>query len=479
MSDSAASWVDALADRPIPALKANLKHCKELVDSPDTSHSELGDIINRDPGLACLFFRHINKTRVQKNRPLISTITSSLNLMGSEAIRNLLDQADCLEDGVHDQAVVSQWYAFILRNYHAGRLAELWSDSIGDRAPSEVYIATFLMTLGDLCIAKTDPNRFKSLHQARLTQPTETADTQVLGLSSRSIGAELARRWGLPELLQDALDPELKLVHRVQPCMLAQAITAEANARGWFTEAMAELTKKLSLVLGKEESVSASLIHEQSAMIAREMRLPGISHPAAKLVQVITEEPEELPTETTTGPAENAPESDKGDEALNGLMNDLKKDLAARASTSDLLKTGLLGLTQHFGFDRCLLMLPDAESKRLMIRAAPGFARSPLLSRPGPSFDKPGVFRAALGKVQGLSVDDEVYQTISGSLPEGFLKLTQSANFVLYSIALGKKPAAIIYADKSGHPLTSYQLEQANRVALLMSKALTQAQNLR
>ena len=76
-------------------------------------------------------------------------------------------------------------------------------------------------------------------------------------------------------------------------------------------------------------------------------------------------------------------------------------------------------------------------------------------------------------------MNDEVYQTISGSLPEGFLKLTQSANFVLYSVALGKKPAAIIYADKSGHPLTSYQLDQANRVALLISKALTQAQTLR
>jgi hypothetical protein len=480
MSDTAASWVDALADRPVPAMKTSIERCRTLLASA-ASHSELGDVINCDPGLASLFFRHINKSRVRKNRPLISTITSSLNLLGSEAILNLLNQARVLEEELTDPGLLRLWYGLVLRSYHAARMAELWSERQGDRAPSEIYIATFLMNLGDFCVAASDQARFSRLSQMRISQPRKEAEVQVLGMPARDIGAELARRWGLPELLQDTLNPELKLVHRIQPCMLSQAIAYEADFHGWHTDAMAEYCQELAELLGKEESWAATLVHEQSVMIAREMSLPGQVHAAARLVQVIsdTEVPgaaaEAGKDETAVATAQDSSEA----QAMEKFTADLKKALAARASSSDLLKTCLQGLTEYFGFDRCLLMLPDANSKRLMIRAAPGFPRSPLLSRPGPSFGKPGLFRTALGKVQGLNINDEIYQTISGSLPEGFLKLTQSANFILFSIALGKKPAAVIYADKSGHALSKQQLEEANRLALLMSKALTQAQALR
>jgi HD-like signal output (HDOD) protein len=452
-------------------MKANIQRCRKLLDSA-ASHSELGDVINRDPGLASLFFRHINKSRVKKNRPLISTITSSLNLLGSEAIQNLLDQAPILEDEITDPGLLHLWYGLVLRSYHAARLAELWSEHRGDRAPSEVYIATFLMNLGDFCVAASDQAKFSRLCQARMRQPRKEAEVQVLGMPARDIGAELAKRWGLPELLQDTLNPELKLVHRIQPCMLSQAIAYEADFHGWYTEAMAENYQDLAKLLGMEESWAASLAHVQAVRIAREMQLPGSVHAATRLVQIISDD--EVP-ETAATMAQPSPGTDAREKFTAGL----KKSLAARASSSHLLKTFLQGLTEHYGFDRCLLMLPDANSKRLMIRAAPGFPRSPLLSRPGPGFDKPGLFRTALSKVQGLRVNDEVYQAISGSLPEGFLKLTQSANFILFSIALGKKPAAVIYADKSGHALSKHQLEEANRLALLMSKALTQAQALR
>lgn len=480
MSDSAARWVDALADRPIPAIKANIQRCRKLLDSA-ASHSELGDVINRDPGLASLFFRHINKSRVKKNRPLISTITSSLNLLGSEAIQNLLGQARILEDEITDPGLVHLWYELVLRSYHAARLAELWSEHQGDRAPSEVYIATFLMNLGDFCVAASDQATFSRLCQARMKQPRKEAEVQVLGMPARDIGAELARRWGLPELLQDILNPELKLVHRIQPCMLSQAIAYEADFHGWYTEAMNENHEGLAKLLGMEESWAASLAHVQAVRIAREMQLPGPAHAAARLVQIISDDevPETAAESDKDVTAATGPQPSPGTDAREKFTADLKKSLAARASSSDLLKTFLQGLTEHYGFERCLLMLPDANSKRLMIRAAPGFPRSPLLSRPGPGFDKPGLFRTALSKVQGLTVNDEVYQAISGSLPEGFLKLTQSANFILFSIALGKKPAAVIYADKSGHALSKYQLEEANRLALLMSKALTKAQTLR
>lgn len=468
MSDSASSWVQALGNQTLPVLGHNLKQCRALLESSSASLSDIGQVINTDPGLATLFFRHINRSRVTSGRPLISTIDSGLNLLGAEAIRKLLDQATVLEEQVTDPRARIGWYRLTLRSYHAARLAQEWAGRQSDRAPTEVFIATFLMDIGEYCVATVDANKFNKLLDLQRRQLKQAAELEVLGILSQNIGAEISRQWGLPELLQDALNPAFIMNHRVQLCSIPSRLAYEADINGWGTESMQACYEVASDILRQRLEAATGHIHQFSVTVAREINLPGVRPAAARLVELPGEIQEESQTQ------ESAAKEEKPS-ALKTLSIRLTQAIKDKQGANELIKVGLQSLTEDFGFDRCLLLLPDAEKKRLTIRAAPGFARTPLLKRARPRIDIPGLFSSAMSKPQALRIYDDNYPRVAASLSEEFSTLIQSANFMLFSIAIGDKPMALIYSDMSGHAMGAGQIKEAKGVAALLSRAITHA----
>jgi len=466
MNHSASTWIQALKDQSLPALRDNVTEIRQLLDSGTSSLAEIGQIINRDPGLASLFFRHINKTRIQSGRPLISTIESSLNLLGSEAIRTLINQAKVLEDQLGTSEAIAGWHRLILRNYHAARLAQEWAGRQSDRAPSEVYIATFLMGIGELCVASADSNTFIQLMQRQPGQLQQAAELELLGTLTREIGSELAKQWGLPELLQDTLNPNLILNHRVQLCVIPQLLAYEADLNGWDTQAMHYGYEMAAQIVGQSLPNTASMIHQQSTSIAREMQFPTARPAAARLVQQPAE-----PLDTK----QSDEQTNTVDAALKSLTATLSQALKDNCSVNDLIKLALHSLSIDFGFTRSLLLLPDADKKRLLIRAAPGFSKSPLLKRVRPRVDRQGIFSSAMNKPQAIWVHDENFPKIASGVPEEFSSLTQSVNFMLFSIVIGEKAMALIYADLSGQALSAVQAREARGFPALLSKAISRA----
>jgi HD-like signal output (HDOD) protein len=467
MSDSARSWVQALGNQALPVSGEKLSQCRTLLDSHSAALSDIGQVINTDPGLATLIFRYVNQGRVKSGRPLISTIDSSLNLLGAESLRQLFDQATVLEELIPNPRAQHAWYQLIGRSYHAARLAQEWANRQSDRAPSEVFIATFLMDLGEYCVAAVDVQKFTHLIEQQSRQLKQVAELQTLGVLSRNIGSELASQWGLPELLQDTLNPAFIMNHRVQLCSIPSALAYEADINGWNTEAMQACYEVASDILRQSLPATTRHIHESSVSIAREMHLPGVRAAAARLVEL----PGEVPDDAQTVPSAKTPETQAS--AIRILSSKLTQAIKDGLGANNLMKLALQSLGEDFGFDRCLLFLPDAEKKRLTIRAAPGFSRTPLLKRARPRIDRPGLFASAMSKPQALRIYDDNYPRVAASIPEELGALIQSANFMLFSIVIGDKPMALIYSDMSGHPIGPEQIQEAKSVASLLTKAIT------
>lgn len=466
MNHAISTWIQALKDQPFPALRENIAEIHRLLDSGSSSLAETAQIINRDPGLACLFFRHINKARFQSGRPLISTIESSLNLLGSESIRTLIDQAEVLEDRLNSAETVEGWHRLILRHYHAARIAQEWAGKQSDRAPSEIYIATFLMGIGEFCVAMADSKIFNELLLRQPGQLKQAAELELLGTSTREIGSELARQWALPELLQDVLNPDLMLNHRVQLCSIPQLLAYEADLNGWNTSPMNYAYEMAAQILRQSLPNTASMIHQQSVGIAREMELPSVRPAAIRLVQ-LSAKPSKI--------KQREEPRNAGEPALKILTATLSHALKDNCSANELIKLALNSLGTDFGFTRTLLLLPDADKKRLLIRAAPGFAKSPLLKRARLRIDRSGIFQSAMSKSQAIWIHDENFPKIAAGVPEEFSMLTQSVNFMLFSIAIAEKPMALIYADLSGQPLNPGQAREASGFPALLSRALSRA----
>ncbi len=481
MSNPPARWVDALQDRKIPALRNNIKRCSDLAASATASLTEVSHIVNRDPGLLTLFLSHANRSRVKTSRPLISTIESTLNLMGMSAIQNLLSQTEALED-YHDDAEFKRlWLRLILRSYHAGRLAQMIAEYNADRAPSEVYTAAFLSNIGEFCVGASDPEKFIQLSRKQKTQPRQKSEMDILESHCNDIGGVLASRWGLPELLQDTFNTTLKLGFRVQPCTISQQMAFEADMHGWSGDTMDYCYGQLGDMLRCSAENASSQAHAFSAEIAREFIIPGIPHAAIRLVQLPGKDPE-IPQEkhpaqaaqkTATAPKQNHAALLQKSRAL--LQEALKKG----SGSNELIKLILGNLITDFGFNRALLMLPDKERKHLTIKASPGFPASSLMGKIKPRIDRPGLFANAMQKAQMLWINDERFQKFSGTLPEEFIKLTQSANFVIITLGINEHPIGVIVADKGAKPLDKALLVEVNKVAALYSMALTQSKKIR
>jgi HD-like signal output (HDOD) protein len=481
MSNPPARWVDALQDRKIPALRENIQRCTDLAASATASLTEIATIVNRDPGLLTLFLSHANRARVNTSRPLISTIESTLNLMGMAAIQNLLSQAEALEDSNPDPEFRHLWLRLILRSYHSGRLAQMIAEHNADRAPSEVYTAAFLSNIGEFCVGASDPEKFIQLSHSQKTQPRQKTEMDILESHCNDIGGVLASRWGLPELLQDTFNTTLKLGFRVQPCTISQQLAFEADMHGWRSETMDYCYGQLGDMLRCSAENAANQAHTFSAEIAREFIIPGIPHAAVRLVQLPGEDLE-IPQKRRSSQATREVPADQK-QSYTGLLQKsrsmLQEALKRGSGSNDIIKLILGNLITEFGFDRALLMLPNKERKTLVIKATPGFPASSLMGKIKPRLDRPGLFANAMQKIQMLWINDERFQKFSGTLPEEFIKLTQSANFVIITLGINEHPIGIIIADQSGKPLEKALLVEVNKVAALYSMALTQSKKIR
>ena len=474
MSNPPAQWVDMLREHKLPGLNDNIQHCSSIVEADSPDLVALAAIIRRDPGLLCLFLRHVNEGRRDSARPLVSTIESALDQLNTEEIQSLLGQSSSVEDLNQNKAFQRLWLSLILRSYHAGRLAQILAEENGERAPAEVYTAGFLCNIGEFCLAVADPDKFIQLNRQQKTRPRKQCEMELLGCYTNDIGGVLASRWGLPQLLQDTFNKTLKLSQRAQPCTISQDIAYEADVHGWDSEPMQFCYAQAADILRTSPGSAAQKIHSDSAQIAREYIIPGFTHAAVKLVQI----PGEIPDESEVPGKQASSGHAKDRQAPSGALllqarQIFNKARQEGASHNELIRLILRNLLSGFGFQRALLMLSDQEYKSLSIRAAPGFSDMSIVGKPLPWLEDKGLFARAIEKPQLVWINDERFRQFAQALPDEFTRLTQSSHFLLITLALNGKPRGIIYTDLGGRALDKALLVEVNKAAVVYNQALT------
>ncbi|RMG56766.1 MAG: HDOD domain-containing protein [Gammaproteobacteria bacterium] len=457
----------------IPALAEHLRACRDTLDAPGTALADVGVIINRDPGLATHFFRHINKSRLDGSRPLISTIESSLNLLGETAIRNLLEQVPVLEEQVTDKAVLQHWYRLIVRSRLAAEIAADWGRLQNDRAPSELMAACTLLPLGEYLLALLEPASFLACAREELAGGhRNTCELERLGIRSRDLGREAARAWGLPQLLQEALDPAA-MIGRAQNVVVAYALASAADVEHWRSPAVEAAMELASGYLNRPLAEVSHRVHQVAAHAARQFRLPGVIPPAAKLLWTVLPEPgsqgEAEPETPPTAEPETAPPSPAAPD-IAPLKQALTRTLQEGGDANALIRTLLERLHEDYGFERSLLLLPDPQRTRLNVRHQRGFGRETA----GLFVDlvRPGLFRKAMEKQQLLWIRDENYPKVAAGLPERWTRAVASANFLLLTLGVGERTLGVIYLDQGGRPIPPELARALQPAAKLLARAL-------
>lgn len=195
--------VGSLVSLPDVFMKIN-----KLVEDPDSEIADIVAVVNQDPGFTVRLLRVANSSFYGFSST-ISTVTRAVSIIGTAQIRSLALATSVAStfEGLPNSLVSmanfwrhSLYCALIARN-----LAKQAKKCDADA----VFTAALLHDIGELIIFYRRPDQAKAALQLVLDSsdelPIYIAEEKVLGFNHAEVGAELARQWKLPPMLEECI----------------------------------------------------------------------------------------------------------------------------------------------------------------------------------------------------------------------------------------------------------------------------------
>lgn len=191
----------------LPVLPAIAARLLQAVDDPDTSASDLADLINSDPALALRLLRLANSAYYGFPRH-IGTVNLAVVILGTETVRDLCLSmliTDCLSQGVQRLPFgLNEFWKHSISAAVAGRLIYR---TAGAPNPGEGFIAGLVHDVGKLFLARYFPDDYTEvIREVKSGQCSLlSAEEGVFQATHPQAAAWLLDSWNLPTWLVQAV----------------------------------------------------------------------------------------------------------------------------------------------------------------------------------------------------------------------------------------------------------------------------------
>ncbi|WP_438438248.1 HDOD domain-containing protein [Hydrogenophilus thermoluteolus] len=223
----ASLWERMNAQGEFPALARSVGLVVQLAESNDARVDHLASVILRDVSLASRILRLANSATYRRSgMPEITTVSRALVLLGLETVRNLALTSVVLQRLGNAQGTIAvEWARALVSALFAEQLAPSFRIK-GERA----FLSTLFRHLGRLLIHhyfSEEAAQIQALVAAGMSEAK--AEYQVLGVHCATFSLFVAKAWGLPLAVQQAIAPTVG----APPVTLTQ----EQDAVRWLTAA--------------------------------------------------------------------------------------------------------------------------------------------------------------------------------------------------------------------------------------------------
>jgi putative nucleotidyltransferase with HDIG domain len=204
-----ASTLEVLVKRieQLPSLPTVVHELIEVCKDPNATMSMVEEVIRTDQSLAARMLKLVNSAFFALTSR-VSTIHHAAVIMGMDALRNTAIAVCTYEalSGCHDNPQFDR-RAFWEHAVAVAILAKEVAKETKFKKPDEAFVAGLLHDLGKVVLDKYFPHEFaRALAMCRAKElPLLECESELLGFTHSTAGAEVAKQWNFPQPLVDAI----------------------------------------------------------------------------------------------------------------------------------------------------------------------------------------------------------------------------------------------------------------------------------
>lgn len=189
-------------DALFPTLRGTVVEIIRMAADPDRSDEALFRVIAGDPSLSLRVLHFANSAAFRLETEATS-VSRAVNVIGSRALRNIAICFAACDSTPADAIGGFNFAAFLEDCLRRGAAAELLAQTIGMADPEEAFTAGLLQDFGVVALMMHEPSHATEWNAVREESSSHRRELEraMFGQSHDEVGAELAKRWKLPESL--------------------------------------------------------------------------------------------------------------------------------------------------------------------------------------------------------------------------------------------------------------------------------------
>jgi len=179
----------------------------EAVDNPESSFSEISQIISGDSASSARLLKIVNSAYYGFSNK-VETITHAITIIGTAQLRDLVLATAVIErfQGVPSKTIDMK--SFWLHSISCGLAARILATYRHDRNPERFYVLGVLHDIGRLLMFLNIPDQMRKVIEMAEQEKISLyeAEKQIIGFSHAEMGGFLMEAWNLPGTFQTAIN---------------------------------------------------------------------------------------------------------------------------------------------------------------------------------------------------------------------------------------------------------------------------------
>ena len=420
--------------------------------------AEISKISELDIGLSLRLIRRINRIQNHGGRSRINSISQAIMMFGMDQIRTLPNRLPRLETLKENPRVINHYLQLLKQSYHAAHQARQWGRLVHDEDPNELFLSTFLRTMGDMLLWIHSPDKMLQIEELIADQGVDPVEAQhvTLGFAINELSKELAKLWNLPSLFRESLYPENASNRRVLIVVLAVQLSRSCE-HDWYSRDTRLVEDDIADTLHLERNATVSTIHKNAVQAARITSFIKLPHPAARLIYPAYEIDPNI-THSTQIAAEGSVDSRYQDAPfclapqLPLFARQLKKlSSDKKLPMKIIIQTAMQAMHDGLGLNRVVFGLITNNRKQIKARSVIGSDNDPGFNRFSINLPPGSLFERMMSGANTLWIDKHNREKYAPLIPESFQKKIGNTGFFVATLHIHGKAVGLFYADRHTH----------------------------